>query len=178
MPIMQGFPVKCKFSDIKRLENHRRSSGAETGWVQMNLMWVKEEMDRPDVASTTCLRAGKSAADRDGSPVKPERQKKLKTLSGKQPWQTNISASPLVSPDHSSCKSSSSQNRLFLNNKMGFCKLRSVFNYPHNPQQMLGCHRYRPGILLDPQHGSAVWPGFTFPDVLSGSNHAIVFNRV
>lgn len=84
------------------------SSGAETGWVQMNLVWVKDEMDRPDVASTTCLPGGKAAADRDGSPVKPERQKKLNTISGKRARQTNICVSPLVRPDCSSCKSSPS----------------------------------------------------------------------
>lgn len=133
-------------------------------------------MDRPDVASTTCVPGEKSAAYRDGSPVKAERQEKLKTLCGKRSRQTNICASALVRPDRSSCKSSTSQNRLFLNNKMGFCKLRSVFNYPHNRQQMLGCHR--PVVLHDPQQGSAVWPGFTFPNHLSGLNHAIVFNPV
>lgn len=131
----------------------------------MNLMRVKDEIDQPDVASTN-LSARWEICHRQRRLARYTRSPEEITPAppcGTRPRQTNICTPPLVRPDRSSCKSSTSRNRLFLNNKMGFCKLRSVFNYPHNRQQMLGCHRYRPVVLLDPQQGSAVWPGFTFP---------------
>lgn len=118
-------------------------------------------MTEPNVASTTALWEIWHSTEMTAwnSLIKVSSPDTLKkTLRRKQSRQTNVFCRSVSAPmwhDCSSCKSPTSQNRLFLNNKMNFCsELCSVFNYPHNQQQMFSCSQRGPVALLGIQWGN------------------------